>query len=200
MAEKIIETKKNSLFPVFLKLENKRLLLIGGGNIAFEKLNSVINNSPKTQVKIVAKELCNEIIEISKENTSIQLVEKEYHKSDLENIDIVIASVNDIKLSKVIVDDAHEQGLWVNVADKPELCDFYLSSIVQKGNLKIAISTNGLSPTLAKRLKEMLQDVLPEDLDALLENLSEIRNSLKGDFASKVKQLNDLTKSLVSKK
>jgi hypothetical protein len=200
MSDHVNEITGNILFPVFLKLENKRLLLIGGGKIALEKLNAVINNSPKAKIKIVAKEFCEAIIVISKTNSNLQLIEKEYQKSDFENIDIAIAAVNDVELSRVIANDANEKGIWINVADKPELCDFYLSSIVQKGNLKIAISTNGLSPTLAKRLKEMLQDVLPEELDDLLENLNKIRGSLKGDFASKVEQLNELTKSLVSKK
>jgi siroheme synthase-like protein len=87
----------------------------------------------------------------------------------------------------------------VNVADKPELCDFYLGSIVQKGNLKIAISTNGKSPTIAKRIKEVLNETLPEEIDNLLDNMQNIRNKIKGDFTEKVKQLNEITKKLSQK-
>jgi siroheme synthase-like protein len=85
----------------------------------------------------------------------------------------------------------------INVADKPELCDFYLGSIVQKGNLKIAISTNGKSPTIAKRLKEVLNEGLPGELDTTLEQMSRLRNTLKGDFAEKVKTLNEITSVLI---
>jgi siroheme synthase-like protein len=88
----------------------------------------------------------------------------------------------------------------VNAADKPDLCDFYLSSVVKKGNLKIAISTNGKSPTVAKRLKEIFNNLLPEEIDEVLNNVEAIRNSLKGDFTDKVNQLNELTKGLIEKK
>jgi len=85
----------------------------------------------------------------------------------------------------------------VNAADKPDLCDFYLSSVVQKGDLKIAISTNGKSPTIAKRIKEVLNDSLPAEIDELLSNMQQVRNKLSGDFAEKVKQLNEITKGLL---
>lgn len=86
------------------------------------------------------------------------------------------------------------------MADKPELCDFYLGSIVQKGDLKIAISTNGKSPTIAKRLKEVLNEGLPAELDNTLQQMSHLRNSLNGDFAYKVKKLNEVTSILVEPK
>lgn len=115
----------------------------------------------------------------------------------LEGVDIVIAAVNDIPTSEAIRNAAKAQGKLVNVADKPELCDFYLSSVVKKGNLKIAISTNGKSPTAAKRLKEVLNNALPAELDDVIQNLSLIRNKLNGNFAYKVKRLNSITKTLV---
>ncbi|MGB8191711.1 MAG: TSUP family transporter, partial [Chitinophagaceae bacterium] len=93
---------------------------------------------------------------------------------------------------------AKQHGKLVNVADKPELCDFYLSSIVQKGNLKIAISTNGKSPTLAKRLKEIFNEALPDKLDDVLNNLHIIRNKMNGDFAAKVKKLDRITRVLAT--
>jgi uncharacterized membrane protein YfcA len=86
------------------------------------------------------------------------------------------------------------------VADKPELCDFYLGSIVKKGDLKLAISTNGKSPTVAKRLKEVLNESLPDELDATLQQMSALRETLSGDFADKVKQLNSVTSVLVEPK
>jgi siroheme synthase-like protein len=84
----------------------------------------------------------------------------------------------------------------VNAADQPELCDFYLGSIVNKGNLKIAISTNGKSPNIAKRLKETLHESLPEQLDDLILNLNKLRNQLSGDFKNKVHILNKVTENL----
>ncbi|MES1216764.1 MAG: TSUP family transporter, partial [Bacteroidota bacterium] len=108
-------------------------------------------------------------------------------------------AVNDKALAGQIKKDANEKGLLVNVADKPELCDFYLGSVVKKGSLKIAISTNGKSPTIAKRLKEVINDMIPHEMESVLDNMQTIRNGMNSGFDEKVKQLNDLTKVLVSK-
>jgi precorrin-2 dehydrogenase / sirohydrochlorin ferrochelatase len=86
------------------------------------------------------------------------------------------------------------------VADTPELCDFYLGSIITKGELKIAISTNGKSPTLSKRIREFFEDILPENINDLILNLNEYRKTLKGDFEEKVNKLNELTASFKGQK
>jgi len=189
----------NNLFPIFLKLENFRVLIVGGGKVALEKLNAVLQNSPTTSIKIVSKEFDEEIKSLKRQHANIELIEKEYEKSDFDNIDFVIAAVNDLELSKVIYNDAKSKKILANVADKPELCDFYLGAIVKKGNLKIAISTNGKSPTIARRLKEAFNELLPDELDELLDNMNAIRKELKFDFAAKIKKLNEITEVLVSK-
>ncbi len=88
---------------------------------------------------------------------------------------------------------------FLNVADTPDLCDFYLSSVVRKGDLKIAISTNGKSPTIAKRLKEVISSMIPDEMESVLQNMQTLRQGMNGDFNEKVKRLNDLTKVLVAK-
>ncbi|HLZ88335.1 MAG TPA: TSUP family transporter, partial [Puia sp.] len=102
-------------------------------------------------------------------------------------------------VSETVARDAKEQGILLNVADTPDLCDFYLSSVVRKGNLKIAISTNGKSPTIAKRLKEELGGMIPDEMESVLNNMQTIRQRLNGDFPEKVRKLNELTKVLVAK-
>jgi siroheme synthase-like protein len=147
----------------------------------------------------VAIQISDAIKEAAKSYPNIVLVEKHYEATDLTNIDIVIAAINDTIISTQIVQDAKSRKILVNAADKPELCDFYLSSVVKKGNLKIAISTNGKSPTIAKRVKEVLNETFPDEIDDLLTNMQTIRNKMSGDFSEKVKQLNELTKKLSQK-
>ena len=190
----------NNLFPIFLKLENLRILIVGGGYVGMEKLEAVISNSPATAITLVATQISDAIKEVAAQYPNITLVEKPYDINDLADNDIVIAAINDPVISQQVVTDAKSKKILVNAADKPELCDFYLSSVVKKGNLKIAISTNGKSPTIAKRVKEVLNETLPDEIDALLDNMQSIRNKLSGDFAEKVNQLNELTKSLIDKK
>ena len=190
----------NKLFPVFLKLENLRVLLIGAGNVGLEKLQAIVNNSPAARVKVVAKEISESFFEVARSYSTIEIIKEAYNSSYLVDCDIVISAVNDLQLSEQIRNDAKEKGKLINAADKPDLCDFYLGSIVTKGNLKLAISTNGKSPTVAKRLKEIFNELLPEELDEVLNNIQQIREKLKGDFQNKVHQLNEITKVLAEEK
>lgn len=185
-------TDRNTLFPVFLKLENLKLLIVGAGPVGLEKLEAIFNNSPEANVRIVAKEVIPQVQEIVSER-SIDLDVRDFEPSDLQNINIVILATNNIELDAKIKAMASVQGIIMNVADKPALCDFYMSSIVQKGDLKIAISTNGKSPTIAKRIKESLNQAIPDDVNSLLQNMQKIRNKLVGDFEMKVNTLNKLT-------
>jgi siroheme synthase-like protein len=138
-----------------------------------------------------------EINLLAKQHSNIEIIERAFEDGDLHDIDLAVVAVNDVTTSQQISGQVRSFGKLVNVADKPELCDFYLSSVVRKGNLKIAISTNGKSPTAAKRLKEVFADALPDELDEVINNLHEIRNKLNGNFAEKVKKLNRITRGLV---
>ncbi|MDO9374174.1 MAG: TSUP family transporter [Ferruginibacter sp.] len=194
------EASGNHLFPVFLKLENLSLLIVGGGYVGLEKLNAVLQNSPGATIRLVATEISNEIKALVGDYPKIELIERPYESADIDLADLVIAAVNDFSVSQQVSLDAKEKGKLVNAADKPELCDFYLGSVVQKGSLKIAISTNGKSPTVAKRLKEVINDMIPAEMENVLHNVQVLRKDLKGDFEEKVKQLNELTSGLVAKK
>ena len=188
---------KNNLFPIFLKLEELRLLIIGAGEIGYEKLQAVLTNSPNTRIRIVANYFKPEVEELSFQYPNIQLIYADYKPVYLDQCDLVIAAVNDIELAEQIRNDAKQKGKLINAADKPALCDFYLGSIITKGDIKIAISTNGKSPTLARRLKEFFNEVLPDEIETTLSNLNSIRQRIKTGFKDRVKKLNEITASLV---
>ena len=190
----------NSLFPVFLKLNELHTVLVGAGNVGLEKLTAVLQNSPEAKVTVIALAILPQVHILSSEYKGVKILQKSFADTDLNDADVIIAATNDNKLNNFIRQSAHDRKLLINVADKPELCDFYLGSIVQKGDLKIAISTNGKSPTIAKRLKEVLNEGLPAGLDITLQQMSHLRNSLNGDFASRVRKLNEVTSVLVEPK
>jgi len=187
----------NELYPIFLKVHELNILLVGGGFVATEKLEFLLKSSPRAQVTVVAKEFRAEFLELTGRKETVTLIEDEYHEKYLGGKHLVIAATDDKTVNRQIREDSKERFLLVNVADTPELCDFYLGGIVTKGNLKVAISTNGKSPTAAKRLRQLLEEVLPDEIDDLLENLNTYRDSLKGDFEYKVKVMNEITKELV---
>lgn len=189
----------NKLFPVFLKIERLKTLVVGGGSVGLEKLHALLSNAPEAEITLVGKTILPEIMALAATAERLTCVEKPFTSCDLYGKDIAIIATNDTEENKRIHDIAKSMRVLVNVADTPLLCDFYLGSIVRKGNVKIAISTNGLSPTVAKRLRELLTDMLPDEMESLLANLGEIRKQLTGDFSDKVRQLNQLTSTLVEK-
>lgn len=191
-----MEKAGNPLFPVFIKLEGLQVLLVGAGKIGHEKLLALVSNAPAAQIEVVADEVSEAVYALAQLHPLVRIRKKKFEADDLILKNIVLVAVNDRSVSAEIRRLAKEKNILANVADTPDQCDFYLGSIVQKGSLKIAISTNGQSPTMAKRIRELLQETLPEELDELIGNLNCIRNHLSGDFAEKVKQLNHLTRSL----
>lgn len=189
----------NHLYPIFLKVHELNVLLVGGGFVATEKLEFLLKSSPEAQVTVVSKEFRPEFLEVAEKAETVTLIEDVYHEKYLGGKHIVIGATDNKAVNRQIRDEAKERFLLVNIADTPELCDFYLGGIVTKGNLKIAISTNGKSPTTAKRLRQLLEEVLPEEIDELLLNLNAYRDTLKGDFEFKVKAMNEITERLVKK-
>lgn len=200
MAEQNIVTATNTLLPVFMKLEQMKVLLIGAGNVALEKLQTIKRNAPHTCICVVAKEISQQFAAYASLCEHIELIRDHYSDHYLKNADVIFSAVNDHVLSAQIFADAQQKGKLCNSADKPEFCHFYLSSVVTQGDLKIAISTNGKSPTMAKRLKEVLQSALPHQLDDVVQNMHIIRGRLEGNFKQKVQRLNELTRSIVEDK
>jgi precorrin-2 dehydrogenase/sirohydrochlorin ferrochelatase len=191
--------ERNNLFPVFLKLEELETLLVGGGNVALEKLSALLKSSPAAGITIVAPEIQTAIRDLAASNKKVRLVQRNFRVRDLQQKDLVILATDDKSLHERIRLLARKRRMLINVADTPALCDFYLGSVVTKGNIKIGISTNGKSPTIAKRMREFFEETLPDDTETLLTNMQKIRDQIKGEFSQKVKMLNDITSSWLNK-
>jgi len=188
----------NELYPVFLKVSEFNTLIVGGGEVGLEKLSFLLKSSPTARVTIVAKEVREEIWDLARDR-EVEIHEAAYDEKFLEGMQVVIAATDDLEVNLTVRREAKLRNILVNVADNPQYCDFYMGGIVTKGNLKIAISTNGKSPTLAKRLRQFFEEFIPDNIDELLENLDDYRKTLKGNFQEKVDQLNDLTKGILNK-
>ncbi|MEQ9402532.1 MAG: bifunctional precorrin-2 dehydrogenase/sirohydrochlorin ferrochelatase [Cyclobacteriaceae bacterium] len=190
----------NTLFPIFLKLKQVETLIVGGGNVGLEKLEALLKNDPDARVVLVSPIISDKIRSLAAESVSVKLIQRKYRVEDLATANVAILATDKPSLHYRIRQQATKLGVLLNVADTPHLCDFYLGSTVKRGDLKVGISTNGSSPTFAKRFREVLEDILPENTHDLLTNLKKIRDEMKGDFSEKVKKLNRLTKTLVDKK
>jgi precorrin-2 dehydrogenase / sirohydrochlorin ferrochelatase len=186
----------NTLFPIFVKAEQLRVLIVGGGYVGLEKATALLTNAPATATTLLAPEIRAELHELAATHPNLTLVTARYADTFLADHQLVIVGTNDKAVNRQVQQDCKVRRILVNVADTPDLCDFYLSSVVKKGDLKIAISTNGKSPTFAKRFREVLEEILPDSLQETLDNLTAIRNQLKGDFVQKMERLNEITKVL----
>ncbi|EDP72572.1 siroheme synthase (precorrin-2 oxidase) [Flavobacteriales bacterium ALC-1] len=190
--------ERNNLYPIFLKAKHLNILIVGGGNVAEEKLTFLLKSSPDAEVTMVSPMFREGTIRLANSG-NVKLIEDVYKNGYLKGHHIVIATTNQPEINRTIYKHCRAQNKLVNVADNPPYCDFYMGGIVTKGNVKVAISTNGKSPTTAKRLRQFFEDVIPENIDDLVKNLNIYRKTIKGDFEQKVEKLNEFTKGLVEK-
>lgn len=189
---------RNNLYPIFLKTAELEILIIGGGNVAEEKLHFLTKSSPDAKVTLVAPFFREKTKELALKFNS-ELISKKYHPKFLKGKQLVVATTDRPKVNERIYKDCRKQAKLVNVADNPPYCDFYMGGIVTKGNVKIAISTNGKSPTTAKRLRQFFEEVIPEDINEMVQNLNDYRKTIKGNFEEKVDKMNEITQKLVEK-
>lgn len=188
--------ERNNLYPIFLKPHQLEILIIGGGYVAEEKLTFLLKSSPDAKVTMVAPMYRAGTVALAKKGNVILKVDK-YNEAYLKGKHIVIATTDNPEVNLKVYKDCRLEQKLVNVADNPPLCDFYMGGIVTKGNVKIAISTNGKSPTTAKRLRQFFEEVIPEDINKLVANLNIFRKTIKGDFEEKVNTLNKITETLI---
>ncbi|MDE0535200.1 precorrin-2 dehydrogenase/sirohydrochlorin ferrochelatase family protein [Tenacibaculum sp. L6] len=188
--------ERNNLYPIFLKTKELEVLIVGGGFVAEEKLRFLLKSSPDAKVTMVAPFFRDETIEVAQKGEVSTIVDS-YNDTYLKEKHLVIATTNIPEVNMQVYKDCRSQHKLVNVADNPPYCDFYMGGIVTKGNVKVAISTNGKSPTTAKRLRQFFEEVIPEDINQLVKNLNSYRKTIKGNFEQKVETLNKLTESLV---
>jgi len=167
-------------YPIFIKLKNEKILVVGGGAVATRKVKILINYSP--QITIVSPRVSSELKAlISKYN--LKYYKRNYRKSDLKNKKIVFVATNDEKLNKQIFQDAQQSGILVNVVDNLEHCSFIVPSIMARGDLQIAISTSGISPLLTKTIRKKLEELFGSEYNTLLKLIRKYRSIIKKKFS-----------------
>jgi len=176
-------------FPFFIELNNKSILLVGGGEVAERKLDLLLKSNAK--VTIVAPELT-DYLEGFLKNKNVTYIKETYNSDILEkgNYIFIIAATNDEVINKKIANDAKKYNILVNVVDKPEICDFIFPSILERGPITVAVSTGGSSPVLARMLRTKLETMVPGGYGKLAKIISEnrvaIRKKLKNSKLNRI--------------
>ena len=166
---------QDSYFPIFLSLKNRRVLLVGGGKIANDKLEKLLDFTK--DIKIISPKFSSNIL-TTIDKHSLDFETREYKKADIKDFDIAIVAVDDVDLQKSIYQEAKEYKVLVNSVDSKEYCDFLFGSIIKKGDLTILIGTNGVSPAISRYLKIFLNKVLPSDIDEFIKEMKKLRQTL----------------------
>jgi precorrin-2 dehydrogenase/sirohydrochlorin ferrochelatase len=162
----------SSLFPMYLKLEGRRCLVVGAGNVAEGKIAGLLETGAR--VLVVAIRALPAVAQWA-EAGQIDLQLRPFSADDLDSVFLAIVATSSADLNNEIYRETHQRGVLCNVVDVPELCDFYYPAVVRRGDLQIAISTNGHSPALAKRLREQLEQQFGPGYAEWLAELGETR-------------------------
>jgi precorrin-2 dehydrogenase / sirohydrochlorin ferrochelatase len=160
---------ENKYYPVFLDLEDRLCVVVGGGAVAFRKVESLLANG--AIVRVVAPEISRSIMRLQ----GLEIRKKQYNKSDLKDALLVFAATDMEETNKAVSMDALKLNVFCNVVDTPSLCTFIVPSVVEKGPIKIAISTGGVSPALSKKLREELTVAIGNEYEILARILGRIR-------------------------
>ncbi len=184
-----------SYFPAFLDLENKKILIVGGGNIAYEKLEHLLDFS--ANISIIAKGFSAQMLEMIETN-NLHYEKRAYINGEIKEFDIVVVAVDDISLQSEIFSQSKQYNCLCNAVDSVDYCDFIFPAYIKKGDLTIAISTSGSSPAMAKNLKLYLLDLIPHDIADFLQEMKNLRKILpKGK--QRMKFLDDKVKEYMKK-
>jgi precorrin-2 dehydrogenase/sirohydrochlorin ferrochelatase len=166
----------NTLFPIFANLKGKICTVVGGGTVALRKILGLLEC--QASVRVIASKAVQQIIQLN-HKSKIDLVEKAYQKHDITGSFLVVAATDDADVNKQIYQECTALNILCNVVDNPDLCNFYYASTYTCGDLKIAISTNGVSPALARKIKAELSEIYPDEFIPYLRYLQKIRETVK---------------------
>jgi precorrin-2 dehydrogenase/sirohydrochlorin ferrochelatase len=164
-----------NLFPLFLKLEGKRCLVVGAGEIGLEKVESLLRCG--ASLRVVAPYAVPRVQQLSARG-EIEWLARCYEPEDADGCHLIIAATSDREVNRAVFAEASRRSILCNTADDPPLCDFFFASIVQRGQLQIAISTAGQSPALAQRLRREIDAQLPPDVGPWLAELGQLRREV----------------------
>jgi len=164
-----------SFFPAYLSLSNKKILLVGGGYIALEKLEKLIDFS--TEIMVISKELSPEFQSFALAH-NIHIEQRAYQVGDINGYDIVIVATDTAVLHKAIYEESRATRVLVNSVDNTAYCDFIFPSYIKKGDLTVSVSTSGASPALAKRLRVYLEKIIPTEIESFLKEMRNLRKTL----------------------
>jgi len=173
-------------FPFYMEVSDRTFLIVGAGEVALKKLE--VLSLFDTKIIIVGINICDGILKLSKDRENIQIEKREYREEDLYLADYIIAATNDPLLNSIIYNAAKNLKKLVNVVDVKAECDYIFPSVIKDGDLVISVSTGGKNPLMAVKIKEMIREILPENISNNIEIVGRNREYIKKNIKSMYKK------------
>jgi precorrin-2 dehydrogenase/sirohydrochlorin ferrochelatase len=167
-------------YPIFLNLKSKRAVVIGAGSVGTRKILSLLDS--KARIVVVAEEI-DEVLEAQCMGMDVEFVKTKYSKEFLTGAAIAFAATNDRTTNEQIYKDCQELDVLCNVPDNPDLCDFFVPAILKRGDLQIAVCTEGYSPAYAGHIRKKLEEIFTEKHGEFLAELEQIRKRIMDKVA-----------------
>ena len=164
-------------YPICLDIRNRSCLVVGGGSVGTRKVKTLLDCGAR--VTVVSPDISEALVELAR-HEQVKLMQRTYHAGDLKGMFLVVGATDDEQLNRQISRDAEKLNVLCNIADRPEICNFILPSIVHRGDLTISISTSGKSPAMAKRLRKELEMQFGEEYAVFFRLMGAIRKKLLG--------------------
>lgn len=168
--------KRGIYYPIFLNVDGKKCVVVGGGKVAFRRVKMLLGCGAK--VTVISPTLHPDLIRLIEER-AIHLIERDYEPGDLSGAAVVIAATDAEEINRSIAHEAKKRGILVNVVDDPRGSDYIVPSFLRRGDLTIAISTGGSSPALARKIRTKLEQDFGEEYALLLSLIGEVRSTVK---------------------
>jgi len=162
-------------FPMFMDMDSLKVLVVGGGVIAHEKLEKLVDFTK--EITVIADVVSDDTASLITAHC-LTLYQRRYRTGDIEGFDVVIVATDTVALHRAIYEESRESRILVNSVDNTEYCDFIFPSYVKKGDLTIAFSTGGASPAFAKHIRRHFEQIIPESVGQFLQKMKQLRQEI----------------------
>ena len=167
---------KTALYPLFLRLENQDVVVVGAGDVATRKVRSLLPTG--ASIRVVAPEFSDELMQLEQDGL-IEGCHRTFSPDDVKGVRLVFCATDDPQVNREVFAAGAQQNVPVNVVDVPDLCDFYVPSTLRRGALQVAVSTSGAAPHMARNIRRGLEETFPEWWEPYLDLLAAVRLLIK---------------------
>lgn len=185
------------LYPIMYKIKGKRVVVVGAGQVALRKVKDL--TQAEACVVVIAPDIHRELEEFALSHPTITIIQREYHKGDCAGAALVFSATNNTQVNRTVFEEASALNIPINAVDDPDNSSFYVPSFFTRGLLLVAVSTGGASPAMAAKLRRLIEQSIPQNIEILLDTMNELRMLMKENYAHiPTSQRSDILKAIVT--